>query len=124
MSSFAQMRHRSTHKNPAEEVARLNALSPADLAGEIMAAFGPHGPKRGGNVTEDHIATWLFRAYRGAARYTAGVRIPVLEALQVLEHAELIRLDNPWSAPNYWCATRLGCEAIANGDARRVIYDR
>ncbi|MGX9788858.1 hypothetical protein [Mycobacterium sp. MMS18-G62] len=111
--------------DPAQvELARLNALSPADLAGEIMSAFGPDGPKRGGNVTEAHIADWLFRSYRRASVYAAAVRVPVLEALQVLEHAELIRLDNPWSAPNYWCATRLGLEAIVNGDARQVISDR
>jgi hypothetical protein len=118
------MQGRSAHSHPAQEVARLNALSPSDLAGEIMAAFGPDGPKCGANVTEDHIATWLFRAYRGASRYTARVRIAILEALQVLEHAELIRLDNPWSAPNYWCATRLGWAVIASGDARQVIYNR
>ena len=53
-----------------------------------------------------------------------GRRLAVSEALQVLEHAELIRLDKPWSAPNYWSATRLGWEAIENGDAQQVIYDR
>jgi hypothetical protein len=124
MSSFTQRQGRTAHGDPAHELARLNALSPADLAGEIMAAFGPDGPKRGGTVTQDHIAPWLFRAFPRASRYTAGLRIPILEALQVLEHAELIRLDSPWRAPNYWCTTRLGWEAIANGDARQVIYDR
>ena len=59
-----------------------------------------------------------------ASRYAAAARLAVLEALQVLERAELIRLDKPWSAPNYWTATRLGWEAIENGDTRQVIYDR
>jgi hypothetical protein len=36
-----------------------------------------------------------------ASRYAAAARLAVSEALQVLEHAELIRLDKPWSAPNY-----------------------
>ena len=124
MSTLGEKRHRSAHRDPAQELARVNALSPADLAGEIIAAFGPQGPRAGGDVTEDHIATWLFRAYPRASRYATAARLAVTEALQVLEHAELIRLDKPWSAPNYWSATRLGWEAIENGDARQVIYDR
>jgi hypothetical protein len=125
MPSLEEKPNRPVQRDPArEELARLNALSPADLAGEIMAAFGPAGPRGGGDVTEDHIARWLFRAYPRASRYATAARIAISEALQVLEHAELIRLDKPWSAPNYWTATRLGCEAIENGDARQVIYNR
>jgi len=125
MSSIrSKSNHRAAADPAQEEPTRVNALSPADLAGEIMAAFGPQGPRAGGDVTEDHTATWLFRAYPRASRYATAARLAVTEALQVLEHAELIRLDKPWSAPNYWSATRLGWEAIENGDARQVIYDR
>ena len=109
-------RGKPNHRAPAdpaqEEPARVNALSPADLAGEVMAAFGPQGPRAGGDVTQDHIATWLFRAYPRASRYATAARLAASEAFQVLEHAELIRLDKAWSAPNYWTATRLGWEAI------------
>jgi hypothetical protein len=87
-----------------------------------MAAFGPQGP--GGGVTDDHMSTCLFGVYSRASRYAAAARIAVAEAPQVREHAELIRLDKPWNGPNYWTATRLGCEAIENGDARQVIDDR
>jgi hypothetical protein len=125
MPPLGEKPNRRVQGDPArEELARLNALSPADLAGELMAAFGPDGPRGGGDVTEDHIARWLFRAHPRASPYAAAARIAISEALQVLEHAELIRLDKPWSAPNYWTATRLGCEAIENGDARQVIYTR
>ncbi len=125
MPSLGEKPNRPVQRDPArDEFSRLNALSPADLAGEIMAAFGPDGPRGGGDVTEDHIARWLFRAHPRASSYATAARIVISETLQVLEHAELIRLDKPWSAHNYLTATRVGCEALENGDARQVIYDR
>jgi hypothetical protein len=118
----------------------LNESPPAEVATELMAAFGPGGPTNGAGLTRDKLVEWMFRAYpkpgapgngmfsvNTAAQYPVGR--PVLEALQLLEHAELVMYDH-WFDHNYpqltWLATRLGLSTLAAGkDAvRQRIADR
>jgi hypothetical protein len=110
----------------------LNAAPAAEVAAEVMAAFGPGGPGAGGDgLTRDKLVEWLFRDYpkpgapgggiftvNTAASYPVGK--PVLEALQLLEHAELVMYEH-WFDQNYpqlaWLATRLGTSTLAEGKA-------
>jgi hypothetical protein len=113
---------------------------PADLAAEVMAAFGPGGPGQEGNtVREDTLFKWLFRgyAYMNDTRFSA-VKLrsrteklahwPIREAMQLLEHSELVCIA--WwgesSAHAEWRATQLGLATLAGGKAavRQRIKDR
>jgi len=119
----------------------LNDIPPAEVAVELMAAFGPGGAGTGETgVSRDKLIAWLFREYpkpgapgggiltvNTAASYP--VAKPVSEALQLLEHSELVMFD-PWFDQNYpqlaWLATRLGLTALSSGKAavRQRIADR
>jgi hypothetical protein len=112
-----------------------------DLATELMAAFGPDG--RGAErdyVVVDDFLTCLFRGYPGQTEDTfknkfkaAEVRaraqrllvIPLAEAVQLLDHAELVR-DAFEGELGRWHATRFGLATLAQGKAavRQRIKDR
>jgi hypothetical protein len=128
-----------------------NSAPPADLAAELMAAFGvpelgwdskyevngmPLGRLVG--VGLQGLIDWLlFRGrpgprtprdwYRALGSSTTELEQAVLEALQVLEHAELIlEASLGTEAGNRWAATRLGLADLASGKAvvRQRIKDR
>lgn len=103
---------------------QLMALSTAELAAELMPAFGTDGPKHGKDLNRLVLVAWLLRGYRGAGGVSERRELDkaVIEALQVLEHAELVQLRT--RSPQRWNATRLGETALANGDFRRHIKDR
>jgi hypothetical protein len=111
-----------------------NLAPPADLAAELMPAFGPNGPGGGVDVSARSLAEWLFRTYPKPSdsqaqqlrmSYAKELRRPILEAVQVLEHAELVFLSQT-EGPTQYSATRLGEAALANGKAvvRQRIRDR
>jgi hypothetical protein len=92
-----------------------------------MPAFGSDGPRRGTDVHAMHLVTWLMRRYRRAnkvSRPAEKLLAAVAEALQVLEHAELVQSRKSSEGGFHWSATRLGTEAIASGDVRERIKDR
>ena len=104
---------------------QLMALSRAEPAEELMPAFGPDGPNHGKDLNRLLLVGWLLRGYRGAGGVSNRLELDkaVLEALQVLEHAELVQLRT--RSPQRWNATRLGETALANGgDFRQRIKDR
>jgi hypothetical protein len=102
---------------------------PGDLAAELMAAFGPAGPYPWHTAFE-----WLFRGYpcpsgiagyRERKSYADMLERPILEAIQLLQHAELV-VESASGEPRCWYATRLGLATLANGKAavRQRIKDR
>jgi hypothetical protein len=58
----------------------------ADLAAELMAAFGGEGARRGGFRCEEIEGRLLGRSIILCPK----LKGPILEALQLLEHSELI----------------------------------
>ena len=111
------------------EFERLVAVPPAaDLAAELMPAFGPHGPKRGKPLTIDDVAGWMIRDYRLNFRERAlcltKLSGPIAEALQVLAHAELVYVTTDGDAPDHWRATNVGLASLANGTYRQRISER
>ncbi|MDT5349882.1 MAG: hypothetical protein QOH91_3169 [Mycobacterium sp.] len=111
------------------EFERLVAVPPAaDLAADLMPAFGPHGAKRGKPLTKDDIAGWMIRDYRLGFRERAlcltKLSGPIAEALQVLAHAELVYVTTHSEAPDNWRATSLGLASLANGTYRQRISER
>jgi hypothetical protein len=116
----------------------INSAPSADVAVELMAIFGPAGraPELWGFRVSDW-SDWLFRQYRKRFSLFEGerpVNEAILEAIQVLEHAELIHLrmitaDSQHGytpARRYWKATTLGLATLADGNdaVRQRIRDR
>jgi hypothetical protein len=106
---------------------------PGDLAAELMAAFA--GNTRA--FTPGDLARWLFREYPKSTKYKYVAQLsirnsphPIKEAIQLLEHAELVYLasTNEAAVPeeSNWRPTRLGLATLASGkDAvRQRIKDR
>jgi hypothetical protein len=111
------------------EFERLIAVPPAaDLAADLLPAFGPHGAKRGKPLTADDLAGWMIRDYRLNFRERALCLVklggPIAEALQVLAHAELVHVTSRGEAPDNWRATSLGLASLANGTYRQRISER
>ena len=100
----------------------LVSVPPEGLAGVLMPAFVD-----GKDLGEAKLVSWLHRRYPDVADGdTPWLERPVREALQVLEHAELIYLSRWSDSPPRWRATRLGMLCLnEGGDAvRQCIEDR
>jgi hypothetical protein len=100
----------------------VSGVPAGDLAAHLMPAFGPGASARSrdGNVDLSGLFTRL--GYRDNS-----LTGPILEAVQLLEHAELILIaDIADSGARCWRATRFGLATLAEGtDAvRQRIKDR
>jgi hypothetical protein len=143
-------------KDPAEEQAAqtlvnwANSVPPADLATDLMVAFGPDGPKGGNRLGTGDLIKWLFRQYPNPDRYAKPSKgyleqldRPISEAVQLLEHAELVYVSEVYERNSVaggdlshtgnvvvpharWSVSRLGWTFLANGTAavRQRIKDR
>jgi hypothetical protein len=107
----------------------INSAPPADLAAEVMTAFGPDGPRRGQQVSSTDLTDWMFRDYPKQTGFIVAARPvgeSISEAVQLLEHSELVYLR--WFSNDYpvWSVTRLGTATLGSGkDAvRQRIRDR
>jgi hypothetical protein len=115
------------------------SVPPADLAAELMAALGPDGPGRYGKaVSQQDLVTWLLRGYPILTDTIKAISFrhhlnellfsPILEAMQLLDHAELacVAWWGDTSPHAEWRATRLGWATLANGKeaVRQRIKDR
>jgi hypothetical protein len=103
------------------------AAPPAELAVELLVAFGPEGQPHSLGLELNGLEEWMFRSYpkrTGMILRARPVKEPILEALQLLEHSELIYVFT--DTDRYWRATRLGLSILAAGkDAvRQRIKDR
>lgn len=100
----------------------LVSVPPEDLARVLMPAF-----LEGTDLSEAKLVRWLHRKYPDAADGdTVWLERPVREALQVLEHAELIYLSRWSDSPPQWRVTRLGVLCLNEGEdsVRQCIEDR
>lgn len=111
------------------EVERLTALPRADLAVEVMAAFGPDGPhpwhlaRRGLNLIE--VTEWLLRAHGPPGRHVRALAGPARDALRLLEDARLVewRGSEMVGARARLSATALGEVALAQHTVRDYLED-
>jgi hypothetical protein len=105
------------------EAARLAALPIAALAAESMVAFGPNGMggRLGHRQGPVEVASWLLAD--APARYRGPILRPVMEALGVLEHANLLTRHSFGSAgqASTYRITSLGETALADGTVRRQL---
>ena len=100
------------------EFKRLSALPVADLATEMMPAFGPDGPRgRGpdGGINIVQLLSWLrHTCFPSGISYVKQLEPLVREGLQALDHAGLVM--RPQHSGSQWLvATRLGRAALAEG---------
>jgi hypothetical protein len=103
------------------------AAPPGELAPVLMEAFGPGGPQQGFGLALTAFEEWMFRGYparAGIILRARPVKEPILEALQLLEHSQLIYVYS--DTDRYWRATRLGLATLAEGKpaVRQRIKDR
>ena len=93
MVMFGKKNERAARGAAAREAAdSLLSLPVAALAAEIMPAFGPDGvsTKYGQRIGALQVANWLLKQYPRGTGQLKELLNPVREALQALEHAELI----------------------------------
>jgi hypothetical protein len=103
------------------EVTRLTALPAADLATELMPAFGPGGARAKGRegTPPMQIVQWLMSAYPYHPSLKPLVEA-VLAGLQALEHAGLVGRRSSDGAMRFYL-TPLGVTALADGSAQRYL---
>ena len=102
---------------------RLVGLPPAELAAEVMPAFGPGGPRgqgpnHGPNILQ--IVMFLGKSIPRGESYASPLMEPTREALQVLEHAELV-LKTTRGTGTWFSVTRAGEAALAAGTVEQQI---
>ncbi|OBF04479.1 hypothetical protein A5730_18145 [Mycobacterium sp. ACS4054] len=105
-----------------DEFARVVDLPPtAELAAQLMAAFGSDGPKPGKPLTQYDFLRWVLRRTEFTSRGQRAMSLkklvaPVREALQVLEHCELVYLSVGGEGKvDNWRPTNRGLTALAGG---------
>ncbi len=101
--------------------AMLVSVPPEALAAVLMPAFLDDR-----DLSEAKLMRWLRRSFPLLEAEDWALEKPVREALQVLEHAELIYLSVMSSSPPYWRTTRLGILCLNEGEdaVRKCIEDR
>ena len=123
---FGKREEKAAQKEAARaEIERLCALPVADLAVEIMPAFGPEGVRGADHrgVASFQIANWLVASYPGRAGIWKQLVYPVSEAIQRLEHAELVERTTPGQpgSGDTVKLTRLGQTALSEDSVRRHL---
>jgi len=127
MGLFGNREEKRAKEAAAEaESERLAALPVADLAAEIMPAFGPGGIEvRGGHQRGAmQVTEWLFASTSDKVKYRQPVLGPTIEALQALENAGLLSRRNfggSGSSASTYEATRAGTEALAEDSVRQRL---
>jgi hypothetical protein len=107
------------------EVERLVGLPVAELAAEVLPAFGPGGPGKGGKeIGTLQVGMFLMRDFPRGNQFVKGLVGPIREAMQALENAGLIerRVHNTGGATV--SVTRLGLAAIEDGAAAQHLQLR
>jgi len=124
----------------AAEFDRMCSLPRADLAAEIMPVFGPDGQRPTGGhpgINLMQILMWVTVSKPGGTKYMSQLEEPVREALQLLEHANLVIASTTGGqkhmsgvtpgeiltkgVSNWLSATTLGETALAEGTVRQHL---
>jgi len=124
---FRSGRERAAAERAAQaEVARLRALPAADLAAELMEAFGEDGAHAGllgRNMTPLAITEWLLRDHQRAARHLRELYPAVGRGLRLLEAAGMVERGGSQtvSAKARLKATALGLVALRRDRVRDYL---
>lgn len=103
------------------ELARLQGLSVDDLAVELLPAFTKARPGDWQGLRVQELCKWLVRDFPGARKFNPlQLMGPVLEALQRLEHKELVT-SSTYDRSTIWRSTRLGETALTEGAVERYV---
>jgi hypothetical protein len=121
-------KHEAENEKLRNELSRIEALPLKDLAVELMVkGFGPNGPAADSPGTAQHIAG-AFNPAEGSFgiddQALRDMYLVVVEGLQVLEHAGLVRYFVGGSGGVYdgfYASTRLGKAAIENGTVAQAL---
>ena len=106
------------------EIERLISLPVADLAAEMMPAFGPDGPRvPGGGVGILQVLSWLMSSYPRGNKNLSRLLPAGREGIQALERAGLVQIlqrgeDGSAGRLN---VTRLGQAALAGDSVRQHL---
>src|ERR1700742_5302519 len=74
-----------------DEADRLVSLPVADLAAEMLPAFGPDGPRKGSKELGTlQIGMYLMRDHPRGNQYLKQLIGPIREGIQALEHEGMI----------------------------------
>jgi hypothetical protein len=106
------------------EVDRLQGLSPDALAVEVLPVIGSDALKRGVRGTKvQEVIKGLFGGSNPSWTVNTGVLLlPVREALQRLEHANLvIQLASGVDQATFWRITTEGEAALVDGDTPQKL---
>jgi hypothetical protein len=103
------------------ETERLQGLSATELAAVLMPAFGPDGPKPGSYLNQLQVSMWLMSSFPRGTKLLTDLREPTMEGLQVLENAGLIVGRSRGGTASLLKATRLGEEALAEGNVGKYL---
>jgi hypothetical protein len=105
------------------ESERLAGLPTVDLAAEVMPAFGPDGinAKAGHRQGPMEVVSWLLPD--APVKYRQPILGSVIEALGVLEHADLLTRHAVGTSGNAstYNASRLGETALAESTVREQL---
>ena len=122
MALFGNKEEKAAQEGAAKaEVERLQSLTAAQFAEVLMPAFGPDGPKPGGYLNDLQVGMWLMSSFPHGTKFMTDLRDPMMEGLQVLENADLIVGRTRGGAASLLKATRLGEEALAEGNVSKYL---
>ncbi len=104
------------------EADRLLALPVAEVAAEILPAFGPEGPGKGDKeIGSLQVGMFLMRDFPRGNQFVKPLLDPIREGIQALENAGLVERKVRSIGGSTVSSTRLGLEAIEKGTAREHL---
>ena len=123
MALFGNKEEKAAQEEAARaEAERLQSLTAAQFAEVLLPAFGPEGPKPGGYINQLQVASWLMSSFPGGkTKFLIELRDPINEGLQALENAGLVVARSRGGQASLLKATRLGEEALAEGDVSKYL---
>lgn len=105
------------------EVARLQSIPRGELAAELLPGLGRDGAHRNATTPGINLAQlmiWKMSAFPKATGYISKLQVPVREAVQLLEHANLVERRVDRAGPHFQAST-LGEDAIVAGNALQYL---